>query len=588
MTEVIIQSLENIMHPGLIMMVFGVFVIFLPDYLRKPLTLVAPIFATFAFFVIPSNKNIVYTIGDLFTIKLVNLDGLAYAFMLAFCIISILAGVYSYGTQEKIESGMSLIYAGSMMSVILAGDIISLIVFWEIAAIASAYLVYARHSLRSRRAAFRYLLMHVFGGNMFLAGILIYEITYGNNIENIMHAYGQPEFWLIFIGVAVNAAIPPLNSWLSDAYPESTMGGAVYLGSFTTKAAMYVMIRMFAGWEALLWIGAIMAVYGACMAIMENDIRRLLSYHIVSQLGMVIAAIGCGGTAGIDGATAHAITNIIFKGTLLMGAGVIIYSTGQRKITDLGGLSKKMPITSICFLISSLAIAGLPGLSGFVSKALVTSAVGETGNHIVGLLLTVAGVGTLLSITLKINYYVFFGTPEDKVKSLEVKKPKPTMTIAMILGTALSVVIGIFPAQFYSLMPYATDVKPYTLGHVMEYIAIFVGGTIPFFMFLERMRPHDEYTLDFDWFYRKLLNPVVKWLSSGLIKIFTCTERAIVGSIVYIGKHINNPYLIIRESRNEKIRNFSFENEDMPIGQAIIAVIIALVIMIIAAILIVQ
>lgn len=589
MTEIglISKSLMNMMHPGFIMMGFGILVLFLPDSFRKSVTLIAPVLATFGLLNIPHGTSLEHLVGNFITIKYMYVDGLTHAFLLAFCVISILAAIYSYGVQERLESVMSLIYAGSMMSVVMSGGFISLIVFWEIAAIASTYLVYARRTFKSRRAAFRYLLMHAFGGNALLAGLLIYIFHYGNNIENIMHSYGEASFWLILIGVAVNAAIPPLNSWLSDAYPESTISGTVYLGSFTTKAAIYVMIRLFAGWEVLLWVGAIMALYGACMAIMENDIRRLLSYHIVSQLGMMIVAIGCEGVAGINGATAHAVTNIMFKGTLLMAAGTILYSTGKSKITELGGLGKKMPFTSACFLISSLAIAGLPGLSGFVSKALITDAVAATGNSTIGILLTMAGVGTLLSITLKINYYVFFGTQEDNACEIEVKKPLWTMRIAMIVSTCISIGIGLFPGQFYRTMPELTAVNPYTPGHVLEYIAIFIGGSIPFFIFLKKMKPHDEYTLDFDWFYRKILNSLVKWLSKGLITVFTRTEGLVADGVSYIGKRLSNPYLIISNSSNEKIRQYSFENEDMPIGHAILAIIFALSVMIVAAIIIV-
>lgn len=582
MTDIISESLMNMMHPGFIMIGSAILMLLLPDSFRKPITLVAPIVAAFGLFNIPHGISLEHTVGNFITIKYMYVDGLTYAFMLAFCAISILAAIYSYEVQGKLESAMALIYAGSMMSVVMSGGFISLIVFWEIAAIASTYLVYARHTVKSRGAAFRYLLMHAFGGNFLLVGLLIYIFNYGNNIENIMHSYGHPAFWMILIGVAVNAAIPPLSSWLSDTYPEATIGGTVYLGSFTTKAAIYVMIRLFAGWEVLLWVGAVMALYGACMAIMENDIRRLLSYHIVSQLGMMIVAIGCGGIAGINGATAHAITNIIFKGILLMAAGTIIYSTGKSKITELSGLAKKMPFTATCFLISSLAIAGLPGLSGFVSKALVTDAVAATGNSVIGVLLTMAGVGTLLSITLKINYYVFFCTPEEKTDSINVQEPLWSMRIAMIAGTIISIGIGLLPAQFYSIMPEVTAVNPYTLSHVLEYVAIFIGGSIPFIIFLEKMKPHDEYTLDFDWFYRKFLNALVKWLSAVLISAFSWTEKVITGGVSYIGKRLSNPYLIINNSKNEKVRSYSFENEDMPIGHAILAIIFAFAVMIIA------
>jgi len=142
-------------------------------------------------------------------------------------------------------------------------------------------------------------------------------------------------YWLVFIGVAVNAAIPPLHTWVADAYPESTPAGTVYMGSFTTKVAIYALIRLFAGTEWLVIVGGLMAVFGACMALIENDLRKLLSYHIVSQLGMMVAGLATGLAVGIDGAALHAAFNILYKGVLLMAAGAVFVATGKKKISEL-------------------------------------------------------------------------------------------------------------------------------------------------------------------------------------------------------------------------------------------------------------
>ena len=465
----------------------------------------------------------------------------------------------------------------------LAGDCISLIIFWEISAFASMYVIYAKHDFVSARASFRYILVHAFGGNMLLAGLIVYMFHYGNQIENIMHIYGTPCFWLIAVGVAVNAAIPPFHAWLPDAYPESTATGTVYLSSFTTKAAIYLMIRMFAGMESLVWIGALIAIYAACMAIMENGIRRLLAYHIISQLGMMIAAIGAGGELGADAAAAHAITNIMFKGVLMMGAGAVIYATGKSNITELGGLAKKMPVTAACFLICSLAIAGLPGLSGFVSKALIMDALHHGGYEVFALAVTAGGVGTLLSITLKINYYVFFG-PCDEADIPEIERHVPwTMKLAMILGTAVTVLIGIFPKQFYSLMPYATAADPYNTAHVLEYIAIFIGGSVPFFLYIRKMKPHDEVTIDFDWFYRKPLNALILFVSGLLYDFFAWCDVHASRLAGYLRTHFGDPYLWTRQSSSVRIRKFSFENESRLVGDMVTAILLAFAAMIIFA-----
>jgi len=579
MTELSREAIINMLHPGIIMILLGGVTMILPRPFRRVMCIIAPLIAFWAFLQMSDSSSLYYEITPYIKMQLIHFDRLVYAFMLVFCIIAVLNGIYGEGIQHRYECGMSMVYAGSVMGVILAGDLLSLIVFWEISAFASMYVVYCKHDMVSERASFRYILVHAFGGNMLLAGVIVYIFHYGNEITNISEHYTEPFFWLIAIGVAVNAAIPPLHSWLPDAYPESTATGTVYLSSFTTKAAIYLMIRLFLGLDALIWVGAIVSVYAACMAIMENRIRRLLAYHIISQLGMMIAAIGAGGNIGADAACAHAFTNILFKGVLMMGAGAVIYATGTGKITELGGLARKMPVTSVCFLISSLAIAGLPGLSGFVSKALVSEAVSSSGHQTAALLITAGGVGTLLSITLKINYYVFFG-PYDEGSVAKVERKVPyTMTAAMVLGTILTVLIGIFPDRFYALMPYATNGHPYHAEHVLEYIAIFIGGSIPFFLYIKKMKPHDEISLDFDWLYRVLLNKTMLWLSRMAEGIFAWCDRHAAGAASYLRRHFGDPKLWTEGSTSVRVRNFSFDNESRLIGDIMSVIIAVLAVM---------
>ena len=583
MAGITADKLMTMLHPGIIMIAFGFIVTILPRGFRKPLSIIAPATATWAFFMMTEESSLPYELAPYIKMEFIHLDSLAWTFMLVFCTIAVLNGIYGIGIQHRYECGMSMVYAGSVMGVILAGDCLSLIIFWEISAFASMYVVYCKHDRPSARASFRYILVHAFGGNMLLAGLIIYMFHYGNTLGHLSECIGEPCFWLIAIGIGVNAAIPPLHAWLPDAYPESTATGTVYLSSFTTKAAIYLMLRMMSGLTDLVWIGAIVAIYGACMAIMENGIRRLLAYHIISQLGMMIAAAGAGEAIGIDAATAHAFTNILFKGVLMMGAGAVIYATGRSNITELGGLAKKMPVTACCFLISSLAIAGLPGLSGFVSKALIMDAMHEAGYTVPALLLTAGGVGTLLSITLKINYFVFFG-PCDDEKVSEVSKKVPfSMKLAMILGTAATVAIGVFPQKFYSLMPYATIVEPYHMGHVLEYVAIFIGGSIPFFLYIRKMKPHEEITVDFDWFYRKPFNTLILWISHVLENIFAWCSLHSARGADYLRAHFGDPTLWTRNSRSVRIRNFSFENENRLVGDIVTAIVTVLVAMLIIA-----
>lgn len=580
--QTVFFTLINNLHPGLIMIVMGILVMLLPKICRYPLSILAALASLGSIFLLDKTDSLIYKFTENLSIEFLNYDKLTLPFLLVFAIISLCNAIYSLRIQTKLEMGMSMVYVGMIFGIILAGDPISLIIFWEGSAIASTYMVYAGGTKEAKAASFRYFLVHAFGGNLLLAGLLVYLFRFGNTFENISSYCNEPFFYLVLIGAMVNAAVPPLNSWLTDAYPEASPASTLYLGSFTTKAAIFVLIKLFAGTEILVWIGAAMAIYAALMAILENDIRRLLCYHIVSQLGMMVTALGIGSELGIDASIAHLITNVLYKGTLLMGAGAIVYCTGKSKITELSGMARKMPLTAVCFLISSLAIAGLPFTSGFASKALIMEALETAGLDGAGWLLTVAGVGTLLSITLKINYFVFFSKGNEDIKLLN--KPPVSISIAMILSTLVTLFIGFAPTCFYSILPYGSTTNPWTTLHILEYLAIFLGGSIPFILYVRKMKPHDEISLDFDWFYRKPLKALVNAFSKASTAVFGFFEKIVHKSSHELAVSFVNPYKRLKSSRIPYIKNLSLENESHAIGDTISAIVFILTIIIVVAI----
>lgn len=506
------------LHPGLILIVFGILVLLLPERIRKWGVLFGSAAAFAAALYLDPSASMSYVFSQDITCELMKVDGTAQIFCLIFTVIAVITAVYSFDNGPGLEKCASMIYAGASVSVVLSGDWISLVAFWELMAASSCYLVFAGKTHQAKRASYRYMVMHFFGGNMLLAGVL-FMCMKGNVEVGLVTGETGWCFWLLFLGVAVNGAIPPLHTWVADAYPEATPSGTVYMGSYTTKVAIYAMIRMFAGTEWLITVGAVMAVFAACMALIENDLRRLLSYHIVSQLGMMVAALGTGFAVGIDGAALHAAYNILYKGVLLMGAGAIFYATGKRKITELSGMAKKMPLVSVCFLIASLAIAGMPPLNGFASKALIMEALHEGHFTLEYWLIMIAGVGTWLSITLKINYFVFFKKSEEGF-DVKCRKVPAHMMIAMVCGTVLCIVTGIFPDYFYALTPYGSAVHLFGAEHVLEYVGMFIGATVPFVTMISKMAPHDMLTVDFDWFYRRPLAGLVFGISRAVCHFF--------------------------------------------------------------------
>jgi len=540
--------MDNFLQPGLIMIISGLLVIIVPEILRKVVMITAPLLTGYA--VITSGAD-----------KLTLMVGIIFS------IIALIAGLYNLHVKDRVELCVEAIYAGSSISVVFATHWIGMLIFWELMAVASWLIVVVSRTERATKAGFRYLLVHMLGGNLLLAGIVI-KMAQGSTLIECLTGQQDIAYWLILAGVAVNAAIPPLNAWIADAYPESTMGGTVYMASYTTKVGVFCLIKLFAGTEFLLYFGVFMAVWGACMALIENDLRRLFSYHIISQLGYMIAALAIGGASGIDGASAHLFNNILYKGTLFMCSGVVIAATGKRKISELGGLGKKMPVTSTCFMIASLAIAGFPLLNGFNSKSVVMNTVAESGLHWAELLLMLASVGTLMSITLKINYFVFWGKSDNNLMADESSVPM-NRKIAMILGAAGCIITGIFPNIVYGLTPFGTDGHPFTVDHITQYIQLFAGAIIVFVMYIEHMMPKAKITLDTDWFYRVPLKYAVAFLSQLTDNVRCKTGNSIAVLVEKTNECVKNPSILSKKIFGIKEDSEGLEDDDVlqaPIG----------------------
>lgn len=520
----------NFLHPGMILIAAGLLVLLIPERLlnvRRCLLVLAPALTLWA--VLTSGAG-----------KMEIMFGIIFTF------ISLVGALYNFHVKDRFEIAAETVYAGASISVVFALTWMNLIVFWELMAVSSWLIIVSARNERATKAGFRYLLVHMLGGNLLLGGIVIKLVQGSTMIECLTGGPQDAAYWLILAGVALNAAVPPFHSWTADAYPEAPMGGTVYMGSFTTKVGVFCLIKLFAGTELLLYFGVFMALFGACMALMENDLRRLFAYHIVSQVGYMVASLALGGALGIDGASAHAFNHILYKGTLLMCAGTVISVTGKRKISDLGGLGRKMPFTAGCFLIASMAIAGFPLLNGFVSKSLIMNAAAESGIHWAELGLMLASIGTLLSVTLKVNYFVFWGKSDAELEADESAVPV-FRKIAMALGALACIVTGLLPNFVYGLTPYGSDGHPFTVDHVTQYMQLFAAAGIAFLMYLDHMKPHDELSLDIDWLYRKPLPALMNWLSVRFNNLRMAAGNGL-GKFIAVGnRYLHDPQKMAQE-----------------------------------------
>ena len=472
-----------------------------------------------------------------FELTFLHADSLSLLMGYIFAIIGAVAILYSLElVKESGELVCGLLYLGSALGAVFAGDFFTLYIFWEIMAFSSLGLIWYSRTERATNAGMRYILFHLFGGCALLGGILIHYMNTGSI------AVGPVElgigYLLLLIGIGVNTAFIPLHSWLPDSYPKATLAGAVFMCVFTTKTGVYVLARTFPGVEAVAYMGGVMCLYGVAFALLQNDVRKLLSYHIVSQVGYMVAGIGIGTYIGINGGIAHVFNHILYKALLFMCMGAVIYATGKHNLTDLGGLAKKMPITMITCIIAALSISGAPGFNGYVSKGMVIHAAELEGMHILALVLIMGSVGTFLSF-LKLTYFTFFRSNDE----LEAKEAPLPMLIAMSVTAFLCVALGVYPQLLYGILPYVDEAfhyHPYALGHTILTFELLLVTAVGFFTLQSVFSPHERVSYDIDYVYRKAGRGFIWLCEQPLITVAEFIDKGllrIADAVVWFGKN---------------------------------------------------
>ncbi len=512
-------------------------------------------------------------------------DALSIVFGYVFAIAAALGGIYAWHLGDRFQQAAALGYAGTSIGVVFAGDLLTLVLFWELMALTSAYLIWAGGFPGSRDAGTRYLFVHMVGGSTLLAGVL-WHLGTGGSLDFSLFE-GSIAGWLVLGGFAINAAVVPLHAWLSDAYPEAGVTGSVFLSAFTTKTAVYVLARGFAGWEILIFLGVIMALYGVVFAVLENDIRRLLAYHIISQVGYMVAAVGIGTEIAINGAAAHAFAHVLYKGLLFMGAGAAIYATGRRTLTALGGISDRMRLVVVLYMVGAFAISAFPLFSGFVSKSLVIYAAEKEHIYWAVALLYLASVGTFLHTGLKLPYFTWFGPRREDI---QVGRVPRGMIVAMFLAAFLCIGIGVYPVALYDLLPYANSYEPYTADHVVRTLQMLGFTAVGFWLLRSRLGGEATITIDTDWLYRKAGRLIGLLVQTPLEAIFTCSELLVNGTARRLSVLANTPAtgwsgllrLTAYAQRNGADAALAFLGRP-PVGFALAAVLLTFVVVILVA-----
>tara|TARA_B100001250_G_C19806860_1_gene793741 strand:+ start:826 stop:2643 length:1818 start_codon:yes stop_codon:yes gene_type:complete len=521
------MTLLNNIPPAFLLIIGAFILLILPATTRKAGAIALALFGFYAVSQLSEGSRVLPEFLG-FDLTLLRVDSTSKAFGYIFTLSAFGALVFSWSERCRLQNTAALAYVGSALGVVFAGDMISWYLFWEMMAISSTFLILARNNKRSRLAAQRYILVHLAGGLVLLTGILLAIHESGSidfTKENIYQNATAKNF--ILIGILINAAAVPFSSWLPDAYPESTVFGGIILSAYTTKTAVYTLVRGFPGEEVLIPIGCIMAVYGIIYALLENDMRRILAYSIINQVGFMVCGVGIGTKLAIAGVVAHAFCHIIYKSLLWMSAGAVLYRTNKSKCTELGGLYKTMPITMVLGTIGALAISGVPLTSGFISKTLITAAAEHQNYLWAWLALEVASAGVFLHAGIKFPFFVFFNVD----RGLRPKEAPRAMIAGMSLMAFLCIYLGLNPSHLYSILPNSDilveqnsfyEIYIEHFDHVATMFQMLIFSGLSFFLFLPMLRRTPTISIDFDWFYRKGAN----LFYSGIDKTFNSINRA--------------------------------------------------------------
>lgn len=503
------------LHPALIYLAGAALLPFVPNgKLRAFALLLVPLVGTAILLTTPYGTTTEYTLfGE--TLTAFRLDRLSFVFSLIFSVAAFLSLLYAWHVRDTMQQIAALAYSGSAIGAVLAGDLITLFIWWEGTAIASVFLIWARRTEGSFHTGMRYLIIQITSGVVLLAGTVVHYRETGSLAFDAFSLDGTGT-WLILLAFGIKCAFPLLHNWLQDSYPAATITGTVVLSAFTTKLAIYALARGFAGTDILIPIGATMTLFPIFYAVIENDLRRVLTYSLNNQLGFMVVGVGVGSELAINGTAAHAFSHILYKSLLFMSVGAVMFRTGTAKGSDLGGLYKTMPYTMIFCVIGAASISAFPLFSGFISKSMILSAAAKNGNFVVWLILLFASAGVFHHSGIKIPYFAFFAHDSGKRPA----EAPWNMLLAMGLTAFLCIAIGVWPNALYGILPFDVKYNPYTTTHVITQFQLLFFSAIAFGTLMRTgIYPPElrSINLDTDWFYRKLA-PGVLWLVASLVR----------------------------------------------------------------------
>jgi multicomponent Na+:H+ antiporter subunit D len=387
--------------------------------------------------------------------------------------VGLLYALFSFTSNRRHEKSAAFLYIASGFVCLNASTFGQFFFGLEALTFSALPIIISSSSAKTSSAALHYCLMHLAAGGFFLAGIIL-RYCNGESLAlttSLSLSDNSLSSWLIFLGLGVNCAWPLLHSWLLAAYQQTSPSGILLLSAVTTKVALFGIWQMFPGEPLLIPIGLSMAVFPLIYMMVENDLRRIFCYSIINQLGYMVVAIGIGSHLALNGALGFLIADVLYKALLLMGLGVFTHQLGIHSVSELKGLARLSPVGTLALCIGAWCLCAMPYGSGFVTKSLIVSAAAREGYFYTWLVLLGASASSALYLGVRIVLPVFWLAA--KVNSVPVKELPTSMTIAVLLTSSGSIVIGFLPQEaLYAWLPFSATYEPYSLGHVTSQVQI--------------------------------------------------------------------------------------------------------------------
>ncbi|MCL4716145.1 MAG: hypothetical protein KJZ75_14655 [Hyphomonadaceae bacterium] len=462
-------------------------------------------------------------------VVLLNLDALNRIFGIVMLILLVFIAVYSSGRRNRYEDAAILLLAGGAISALFVGDLVSFVASAALAGLAAAWIVFASPLENANRSGVRLLIWHGLEGLLFLVGVALHLTAGAASSIFARMDVASMSGACIFAALMIRIGAPFAHVWLKDAVSHASPAGGAALSSFTSIVGVYALARLFPVETLLVPIGVAMIVIGAVFAAIEDDLRRAGAYALTAQSGVCVALIGVGSPLALAAAEGHAFAALLAFAALQMALGGIVERTGSARLSDMKGVFRAMPMSSLVLLIAGLATAGAPLLALYATQTVALDAVAQWDLRWVWL--AFAALPGVLFVALALRPALVAHQPLAKPRRFN-EAPFP-MLLGAGLAAFLSVSIGLAPRWLYDLMPASLSFAPYELERLAPRLELLgAAGVAYVLLYITKLAPKtlSERTLDIDALYRGPMADAGRWAGVLLLRAYGAWQATATAS----------------------------------------------------------